>query len=229
MVARRVAGEPLQYVIGWAPFGRLRLAVGPGVFVPRPETEGLADRAATRLRAAPEPPDRGRPVHRVGGDRLLPGQRGPRDPGPGHRARPGGAGLGQGQRRPLRGGAARRRPGRPPAAPSWPGGSTWSAPTSRTCPARPSPPCRPTSATTSRACPWTAAPTAWTCSGAWPSGPGTGWPPGAGSTARSARTRPSEAAAMLTGGRAGRGGRPPGPGRPRPDRRRDPPVTQDRP
>jgi release factor glutamine methyltransferase len=53
MVARRVAGEPLQYVIGWAPFGRLRLAVGPGVFVPRPETEGLADRAATRLRATP--------------------------------------------------------------------------------------------------------------------------------------------------------------------------------
>ena len=55
MVARRVAGEPLQYVIGWAPFGRLRLAVGPGVFVPRPETEGLADRAATRLRASPPP------------------------------------------------------------------------------------------------------------------------------------------------------------------------------
>jgi release factor glutamine methyltransferase len=55
MVARRVAGEPLQYVVGWAPFGRLRLAVGPGVFVPRPETEGLADRAATRLRAIPGP------------------------------------------------------------------------------------------------------------------------------------------------------------------------------
>jgi release factor glutamine methyltransferase len=55
MVARRVAGEPLQYVIGWAPFGRLRLAVGPGVFVPRPETEGLADRAATRLRGAAPP------------------------------------------------------------------------------------------------------------------------------------------------------------------------------
>jgi release factor glutamine methyltransferase len=52
MVARRAAGEPLQYVVGWAPFGRLRLQVGPGVFVPRPETEGLADRAATRLRAA---------------------------------------------------------------------------------------------------------------------------------------------------------------------------------
>ena len=55
MVARRVAGEPLQYVIGWAPFGRLRLRVGPGVFVPRPETEGLADRAAARLRAIPAP------------------------------------------------------------------------------------------------------------------------------------------------------------------------------
>jgi release factor glutamine methyltransferase len=52
MTARRAAGEPLQYVIGWAPFGRLRLAVGPGVFVPRPETEGLADRAAAHLRAA---------------------------------------------------------------------------------------------------------------------------------------------------------------------------------
>jgi len=52
MVARRVAGEPLQYVIGWAPFGPLRLAVGPGVFVPRPETETLADLAAARLRRA---------------------------------------------------------------------------------------------------------------------------------------------------------------------------------
>jgi release factor glutamine methyltransferase len=52
MVARRAAGAPLQYVIGWAPFGRLRLRVGPGVFVPRPETEGLADRAAAHLRAA---------------------------------------------------------------------------------------------------------------------------------------------------------------------------------
>jgi release factor glutamine methyltransferase len=55
MVARRVAGEPLQYVIGWAPFGRLRLSVGPGVFVPRPETESLADRAAAHLRARPRP------------------------------------------------------------------------------------------------------------------------------------------------------------------------------
>jgi release factor glutamine methyltransferase len=55
MVARRATGEPLQYVIGWAPFGPLRLRVGPGVFVPRPETEGLADRAAGHLRAAARP------------------------------------------------------------------------------------------------------------------------------------------------------------------------------
>ena len=55
MSARRVAGEPLQYVVGWAPFGSLRLAVGAGVFVPRPETEGLAELAAARLRAQPEP------------------------------------------------------------------------------------------------------------------------------------------------------------------------------
>ena len=56
MVARRVAGEPLQYVIGWAPFGRLKLRVGPGVFVPRPETETLADRAAAHLRSIPANP-----------------------------------------------------------------------------------------------------------------------------------------------------------------------------
>jgi release factor glutamine methyltransferase len=55
MAARRAAGEPLQYVVGWAPFGSLRLAVGPGVFVPRPETEGLAELAAARLRAQPAP------------------------------------------------------------------------------------------------------------------------------------------------------------------------------
>lgn len=55
MTARRAAGEPLQYVVGWAPFGALRLYVGQGVFVPRPETEGLAELAASRLRAHPAP------------------------------------------------------------------------------------------------------------------------------------------------------------------------------
>ena len=91
-------------------------------------------------------------------------------PVPGHRARPGGAGLGSGQRRAARGPSC------------WPGTST---PRCRPelagrvdvlcanvpCPAGPSPPCLATSATTSRGCPWTAAPTALTCSAAWPGGP----------------------------------------------------------
>ena len=46
---RRVGGEPLQYVTGIAGFRRLELAVGPGVFVPRPETEILVERAMSRL------------------------------------------------------------------------------------------------------------------------------------------------------------------------------------
>lgn len=43
LVARRAAREPLQYITGRAPFRHLEIAVGPGVFVPRPETEGLVD------------------------------------------------------------------------------------------------------------------------------------------------------------------------------------------
>ncbi|MFB9235444.1 N5-glutamine methyltransferase family protein [Plantactinospora siamensis] len=42
LVTRRVRREPLQYLLGAAPFRHLDLAVGPGVFVPRPETELLA-------------------------------------------------------------------------------------------------------------------------------------------------------------------------------------------
>jgi release factor glutamine methyltransferase len=49
LVARRVAGEPLQYVTGSAAFRHLELAVGPGVFIPRPETELVAERAMERL------------------------------------------------------------------------------------------------------------------------------------------------------------------------------------
>ncbi|GAB3459439.1 putative protein N(5)-glutamine methyltransferase [Actinophytocola sediminis] len=46
LVARRAAGEPLEYVLGWAEFHGLRLVVEPGVFVPRHRTEFLADQAA---------------------------------------------------------------------------------------------------------------------------------------------------------------------------------------
>ncbi len=42
LVARRAAREPLQHLTGSAAFRHLELAVGPGVFVPRPETELLA-------------------------------------------------------------------------------------------------------------------------------------------------------------------------------------------
>jgi len=41
-VARRVAGEPVQHITGVAWFRTTHLTVGPGVFVPRPETETMA-------------------------------------------------------------------------------------------------------------------------------------------------------------------------------------------
>lgn len=43
LAARRIAGEPLQHITGEAPFRYEILAVGPGVFIPRPETELLVD------------------------------------------------------------------------------------------------------------------------------------------------------------------------------------------
>lgn len=55
VAARRAAGEPLQYVIGDADFCGLRLAVGPGVLIPRPETEGLVAAALAALRSWGKP------------------------------------------------------------------------------------------------------------------------------------------------------------------------------
>ncbi len=51
-VARRAAREPLQHVVGSAPFRRLELAVGPGVLIPRPETELLVDVVLDWLRTS---------------------------------------------------------------------------------------------------------------------------------------------------------------------------------
>jgi release factor glutamine methyltransferase len=42
MIISRVAGTPLELVLGWADFGRVRVAVEPGVFVPRLRTRFLA-------------------------------------------------------------------------------------------------------------------------------------------------------------------------------------------
>ncbi|MDT7581391.1 MAG: release factor glutamine methyltransferase [Pseudonocardiales bacterium] len=50
LVDRRVAGEPLEHLLGWVEFCGLRVAVGPGVFVPRRRTELIVDLAVPLLR-----------------------------------------------------------------------------------------------------------------------------------------------------------------------------------
>lgn len=55
LVERRAAREPLQHITGSAPFRSLQLAVGPGVFVPRPETEQVAQFAIDALAASASP------------------------------------------------------------------------------------------------------------------------------------------------------------------------------
>jgi release factor glutamine methyltransferase len=53
MVQRRVAGQPLEHILGWVEFCGLRIAVDPGVFVPRRRTEFLVEQAAARAGSAP--------------------------------------------------------------------------------------------------------------------------------------------------------------------------------
>ncbi|SEC77988.1 release factor glutamine methyltransferase [Nocardioides exalbidus] len=55
LVARRAAREPLQHLTGTAAFRHVELAVGPGVFVPRPETELLAGWAIDAASTLPAP------------------------------------------------------------------------------------------------------------------------------------------------------------------------------
>jgi release factor glutamine methyltransferase len=52
MVDQRVAGVPLEQILGWAEFCGLRIAVEPGVFVPRRRTEFLVREAAAAAREA---------------------------------------------------------------------------------------------------------------------------------------------------------------------------------
>jgi release factor glutamine methyltransferase len=56
LVAARIEGTPTQYLTGEAPFRYLTFSVGPGVFIPRPETELLVDAALVeieRIQSAP--------------------------------------------------------------------------------------------------------------------------------------------------------------------------------
>ncbi|TQK19133.1 release factor glutamine methyltransferase [Microbacterium sp. SLBN-154] len=55
LVDQRATRVPLQHLTGRAPFRHLELRVGPGVFVPRPETEMVAQLAIDALRAAASP------------------------------------------------------------------------------------------------------------------------------------------------------------------------------
>ena len=55
LVARRANRVPLQHLTGIANFRHLSVAVGPGVFVPRPETELLVDAAIAHLKQIPAP------------------------------------------------------------------------------------------------------------------------------------------------------------------------------
>ncbi len=64
LVAARSQRIPLQHIVGTAPLGPVTVEVGPGVFIPRPETEGLLEWASAQPLAA-APGDRG-PVHGLG-------------------------------------------------------------------------------------------------------------------------------------------------------------------
>ena len=52
---RRIAGEPTQYIVGTAPFRYLEYQVGPGVLIPRPETELLVDELLHHIASLPDP------------------------------------------------------------------------------------------------------------------------------------------------------------------------------
>ena len=55
LLAKRLSRIPLQHITGTAPFRRIELNVGPGVFVPRPESELVAEAAIRFLRECQNP------------------------------------------------------------------------------------------------------------------------------------------------------------------------------
>ncbi len=54
-IAERLTGKPAQYIIGSAPFRYLEYEVGPGVLIPRPETESLVDEVLHQLNTFADP------------------------------------------------------------------------------------------------------------------------------------------------------------------------------
>src|SRR5215467_4663363 len=68
MVDRRTSGLPLEHVLGWAEFCGLRIAVDPGVFVPRRRTEFLVEHAVALVRSTT-----GGLVHPTAGVLVQPG------------------------------------------------------------------------------------------------------------------------------------------------------------
>ncbi len=54
-IAQRLTGMPTQYIVGTAPFRYLEYEVGPGVLIPRPETELLVDEVLHQLNTFAEP------------------------------------------------------------------------------------------------------------------------------------------------------------------------------
>lgn len=54
-LVRREAGEPLQYLLGWWEFYGRRFAVGPGVLIPRADTETLVEQVLKQLEGVPSP------------------------------------------------------------------------------------------------------------------------------------------------------------------------------
>lgn len=56
LARRRMSGEPLEQVVGWAQFCGLRIVVEPGVFVPRRRSEPLVAAACAAARAVGRPP-----------------------------------------------------------------------------------------------------------------------------------------------------------------------------
>lgn len=56
LVTQRIAGFPLEHLLGWAEFRGLRVAVGPGVFVPRQRTSFLVEQAIALGRSMIRPP-----------------------------------------------------------------------------------------------------------------------------------------------------------------------------